>query len=199
MTPKRAGAAIGSCWLIAFFVGMTPLFGWNQKNSNNTNVACQFEEITGLQYMVYFNFFGWVLPPLILMLIIYIAVFKIIRKQLSKKFGSNSTCPEKYYGKELQIAKSLALVLFLFALCWLPLHICNCISLFAPPSKNSKTFKTFVSIAICMTHWNSAMNPIVYAFRIKKFRATFLKIWNQHFYCKVDCNANNIGNTDIAI
>ncbi|XP_070796005.1 adenosine receptor A1 isoform X1 [Pituophis catenifer annectens] len=198
VTPRRAGVAIGCCWLISFLVGMTPLFGWNKHKKGNTtsNVTCQFDNVISMKYMVYFNFFGWVLPPLVLMLIIYIAVFKIIRKQLSKKFGSSSACPEKYYGKELQIAKSLALVLFLFALCWLPLHICNFVTLLDPKLKH---LHTFTSIAICMTHWNSAMNPIVYAFRIKKFRTTFLQIWNQYFYCKVDRNANNIGNTDIAI
>ncbi|XP_039175101.1 adenosine receptor A1 isoform X1 [Crotalus tigris] len=198
MTPKRAGVAIGCCWLISFLVGMTPLFGWNRLREKNYtfNNSCQFERVITMEYMVYFNFFGWVLPPLVLMLIIYIEVFKIIRKQLNKKFGSNSAYPEKYYGKELQIAKSLALVLFLFALCWLPLHICNCVNLF---SVKSEALEKFTSIAICMTHWNSAMNPIVYAFRIKKFRTTFLQIWNQYFYCKVDKNANNIGNTDIAI
>uniref|UniRef100_A0A8C6YCR0 Adenosine receptor A1 n=1 Tax=Naja naja TaxID=35670 RepID=A0A8C6YCR0_NAJNA len=201
VTPKRAGIAIGCCWLISFLVGLTPLFGWNTyKEKNNTfNGTCKFEEVISMKYMVYFNFFGWVLPPLVLMLIIYIAVFKIIRKQLSKKFGSNSAYPEKYYGKELQIAKSLALVLFLFALCWLPLHICNCINLFASKRDYKNILHTFTSIAICMTHCNSAMNPIVYAFRIKKFRTTFLQIWNQYFYCKVDRNANNIGNSDIAI
>lgn len=196
VTRRRAGVAIGCCWLISLLVGMIPLFGWNKKESNTFNFTCKFENVISMKYMVYFNFFGCVLPPLIFMLIIYIAVFKIIRKQLSKKFGSNSACPEKYYGKELKIAKSLALVLFLFALCWLPLHICNFVTLFAPESKH---LDIFTPIAVCMTHWNSAMNPIIYAFRIKKFRTTFLQIWNQYFYCKVDRNSNNIGNTDIAI
>ncbi|XP_007428756.2 adenosine receptor A3, partial [Python bivittatus] len=203
VTPKRAGVAIGCCWLISFLVGLTPMFGWNklkeQQESNSSQpdtVVCQFENVISMEYMVYFNFFVWVLPPLVFMLIIYLEVFKIIRKQLNKKVGSNSAYPEKYYGKELQIAKSLALVLFLFALSWLPLHTCNCIHLFC---STCETPSALTSIAVFMTHGNSAMNPIVYAFRIKKFRTTFLQIWNQYFYCKVDKNANNIVNTDIAI
>uniref|UniRef100_A0A8C5WWN9 Adenosine A1 receptor n=1 Tax=Laticauda laticaudata TaxID=8630 RepID=A0A8C5WWN9_LATLA len=179
----------------SFLVGMIPLFGWNtHKQGNNTfNGSCQFDKVISMEYMVYFNFFGWVLPPLVLMLTIYIAVFKIIRRQLSKKFGSNSAYPEQYYGKELQIAKSLALVLFLFALCWLPLHICNCINLFVYKLDYKKDLHIFTTIAICMTHCNSAMNPIVYAFRIKKFRTTFLQIWNRYFYCKKYVPEDRVG------
>ncbi|XP_020638245.1 adenosine receptor A1 [Pogona vitticeps] len=203
VTPKRAGVAIACCWLISFLVGLTPMFGWNNLNSMRKNssefkfiVSCQFENVISMEYMVYFNFFVWVLPPLLLMFVIYLEVFKIIRKQLNKKVGSSSTDPEKYYGKELHIAKSLALVLFLFAVSWLPLHIRNCVSFFCP-SWNPPRILTH--IAIFLTHGNSAMNPIVYAFRIKKFRTTFLQIWNRYFSCKADKNMNNIDNTDIAI
>lgn len=181
------------------------MFGWNNMNkmrpanfsqSEGLTVSCQFENVISMEYMVYFNFFVWVLPPLLLMFVIYLEVFKIIRKQLNKKVGSSAMDPEKYYGKELKIAKSLALVLFLFAVSWLPLHTRNCISFFCrscdPPS-------ILTYIAIFLTHGNSAMNPIVYAFRIKKFRTTFLQIWNQYFCCKLDKNMNNIENTDIGI
>ncbi|KAF7238982.1 Adenosine receptor A1 [Varanus komodoensis] len=204
VTPKRAGVAIACCWFVSFLVGLTPMFGWNnlqkiqEKNGSQSEytISCQFENVISMEYMVYFNFFVWVLPPLLLMFVIYLEVFKIIRKQLNKKVGSSSTYPERYYGKELQIAKSLALVLFLFAVSWLPLHARNCVSFFCP---SCQTPSTFTYIAIFLTHGNSAMNPIVYAFRIKKFRTTFLQIWNQYFYCKADKNVNNINNTDIAI
>ncbi|KAK9404636.1 adenosine receptor A3 [Crotalus adamanteus] len=60
MTPKRAGVAIGCCWLISFLVGMTPLFGWNRLREKNYtfNNSCQFERVITMEYMVYFNFFG---------------------------------------------------------------------------------------------------------------------------------------------
>ncbi|KFP05157.1 Adenosine receptor A1, partial [Calypte anna] len=141
VTPRRAAVAIAGCWIISFLVGLTPMFGWNnlskmrrtqELNSSHTEfvIKCQFETVISMEYMVYFNFFVWVLPPLLLMLLIYLEVFNLIRKQLNKKVSSNSSDPEKYYGKELKIAKSLALVLFLFALSWLPLHVLNCITLF---------------------------------------------------------------------
>ncbi|MEE6510562.1 hypothetical protein FKM82_030454 [Ascaphus truei] len=190
VTSKRAVIAITGCWVLSFIVGLVPMFGWNnisnirkELNSSYSEliITCQFETVIVMEYMVYFNFFVWVLPPLFLMLIIYLEVFNLIQKQLNKKVSSTSKDPQKYYGKELKIAKSLALILLLFALSWLPLHTLNCISLFC---QTCETPMIIVYIAIFLTHGNSAMNPIVYAFRIEKFRSTFLYIWKKYFCCK---------------
>lgn len=192
VTPRRAAAAIAGCWALSCVVGLTPMFGWNNLReaqrawAANGSVGepvihCEFEKVISMEYMVYFNFFAWVLPPLLLMALVYLEVFYLIRKQLSRKAAAAAGDPQKYYGKELGIAKSLALVLLLFALSWLPLHILNCITLFCPACRKPSIL-TYV--AIFLTHGNSAMNPIVYAFRIQKFRATFLKIFNDHFRCR---------------
>ncbi|XP_029974486.1 adenosine receptor A1b [Salarias fasciatus] len=190
VTPRRAGLAVVVCWTVAFVVGLTPMLGWNNLKRLQQNgsigadlvVTCQFENVISMDYMVYFNFFGWVLPPLLLMLLIYAEIFYMIHKQLnSKKFSTSHTDPNKYYDKELNLAKSLALVLFLFAISWLPLHIINCITLFCPECEKPIVL---LYIAILLTHGNSAVNPIVYAFRIKKFRSAFQKIWQQYFCCK---------------
>ncbi|XP_066527499.1 adenosine receptor A1-like [Hoplias malabaricus] len=189
VTPKRAGTAVMVCWTVAIVVGLTPMLGWNNleklkgtNDSLNANlfITCQFETVISMEYMVYFNFFGWVLPPLVLMLLIYVEIFYMIHKQLNKKVSASQNDPRRYYGKELKLAKSLALVLFLFAVSWLPLHILNCITLFSPKIEK----KILIYIAILLSHGNSAVNPIVYAFRIKKFRNAFLKIWKQYFCCR---------------
>lgn len=192
VTPRRAAVAIAGCWILSLLVGLTPMFGWNNLrevqrawaangSTGEPVIKCEFEKVISMEYMVYFNFFVWVLPPLLLMVLIYLEVFHLIRKQLAKKVSASSGDPHKYYGKELRIAKSLALILFLFALSWLPLHVLNCITLFCP---SCRTPSILTYVAIFLTHGNSAMNPIVYAFRIHKFRVTFLKIWNDHFRCR---------------
>ncbi|XP_066500398.1 adenosine receptor A1b [Hoplias malabaricus] len=190
VTPRRAGLAVVACWTVAFIVGLTPMLGWNNLHnlqlrngsmSPDLVITCQFENVISMEYMVYFNFFGWVLPPLLLMLAIYTEIFYMIHKQLNKKVTTSHSDPNKYYDKELKLAKSLALVLFLFAVSWLPLHILNCITLFCPDCEKPMFL---IYIAILLTHGNSAVNPIVYAFRIKKFRMAFQRIWKQYFCCK---------------
>ncbi|XP_029007628.1 adenosine receptor A1-like [Betta splendens] len=190
VTPRRAGTAVLLCWLVSIIVGLTPMLGWNNLHRLRDNgsvitddllVTCEFETVISMDYMVYFNFFGWVLPPLLLMLAIYAEIFYMIHKQLNKKVTASHTDPRRYFGKELKLAKSLALVLFLFAVSWLPLHILNCITLFCPTC-DKPVF--LIYIAIILTHGNSAVNPIIYAFRIKKFRTAFRKIWKQYVLCR---------------
>lgn len=98
VTPRRAGTAVLLCWLVSIIVGLTPMLGWNNlqrlrdNGSLNTSdflVVCEFETVISMDYMVYFNFFGWVLPPLLLMLAIYVEIFYMIHKQLNKKVRTN--------------------------------------------------------------------------------------------------------------
>lgn len=97
VTPRRAGTAVLLCWLVSIVVGLTPMLGWNNLQSLRDNgslvtddllVTCEFETVISMDYMVYFNFFGWVLPPLLLMLAIYVEIFYMIHKQLNKKVGT---------------------------------------------------------------------------------------------------------------
>ncbi|XP_055040748.2 adenosine receptor A1 [Misgurnus anguillicaudatus] len=189
VTPRRAGTAVLLCWMIAIIVGLTPMLGWNNleklRQGNETPgpdllITCEFENVISMDYMVYFNFFGWVLPPLVVMLLIYAEIFYMIHMQLNKKVTANQRDPTRYYGKELKLAKSLALVLLLFAISWLPLHIMNCITLFCPTCEKSVYL---LYTAILLSHGNSAVNPIIYAFRITKFRNAFVKIWKQYVCC----------------
>lgn len=77
------------------------MLGWNNLQNLKANgslitddliVTCGFETVISMDYMVYFNFFGWVLPPLLLMLAIYVEIFYIIHKQLNKKVTDNLFC-----------------------------------------------------------------------------------------------------------
>ncbi|XP_007975772.1 adenosine receptor A3 isoform X3 [Chlorocebus sabaeus] len=174
-THRRIWLALGLCWLVSFLVGLTPMFGWNMKltseyHRNVTFLSCQFLSVMRMDYMVYFSFFTWIFIPLVVMCAIYLDIFYIIRNKLSQNF-SNSKETGAFYGREFKTAKSLFLVLFLFALSWLPLSIINCIIYF-----NGEVPQLLLYMGILLSHANSMMNPIVYAYKIKKFKETYLFI-----------------------
>uniref|UniRef100_A0A3P8RYH4 Adenosine receptor A3 n=1 Tax=Amphiprion percula TaxID=161767 RepID=A0A3P8RYH4_AMPPE len=185
VTQGRAYVAVCLCWVLSFFTGLVPMIGWNNRDargnlSSSSEIVCEFTAVMRMDYMVYFNFFGWVVVPLTIMIILYGEIFRVIRRQLNRR--AEATCDgERYYRKELKLAKSLALVLFLFVVCWMPIHIMNCVSFFCPTCYVPK-FAMYVGIF--MSHVNSALNPMVYAFRIKRFRITLIQIARRCMLCK---------------
>ncbi|XP_073471844.1 adenosine receptor A3 [Aquarana catesbeiana] len=183
ITPRRIYLSIWFVWILSFLVGLVPMFGWNKKPESNY-LECKFLDVMKMEYMVYFNIFGWVFLPMLVILALYIEVFYLIRKHIRKNI-SNTGRRGIFYGKEYKTAKSLALVFLLFAISWLPLSICNCYIYYAKVTQYSSAFKWFISVAILLSHANSAMNPIIYAFKIKKFKDSYSQIIRTYILHKV--------------
>lgn len=186
VTGQRAQGIIAICWVLSIIIGLTPMMGWHKlsESANSTCppglMKCLFEEVVVMEYMVYFNFFACVLIPLLLMLAIYLCIFMAARHQL-KLMEVKAVHGEKSRStlqKEVQAAKSLAIIVGLFAVCWLPLHIINCFTLFCPQCERPPLWIMYV--AIILSHANSVINPFIYAYRIREFRQTFRKIIRRH-------------------
>ncbi|NXC08568.1 AA3R protein, partial [Orthonyx spaldingii] len=179
-TERRVWWALGLCWTLSLLGGLVPMFGWNRIDPRNSSfLRCRFISVMRMDYMVYFCFFTWTLVPLLIMCALYAEIFYIIRTKLSQ--GSGLRGAGAFYGQEFKIAKSLALVLFLFAISWLPLCIINCVSYFYPEAHIPPYW---MYLGIILSHANSAMNPIVYAYKIKKFKTTYLLILRTYILCK---------------
>ncbi|XP_074119152.1 adenosine receptor A3 isoform X2 [Sminthopsis crassicaudata] len=153
------------------------MFGWNERLSpgssgNASSLVCRFHSVMRMDYMVYFSFFTWILIPLVIMCAIYVDIFYVIRNKLRQSF-SGSREAGAFYGRESKTAKSLLLILLLFAFSWLPLSIMNCVSYFFPKVIINQNL---LCLGILLSHANSMMNPIVYACKIKKFKETYLLI-----------------------
>uniref|UniRef100_A0ACB8ECT4 Adenosine receptor A2b n=2 Tax=Sphaerodactylus townsendi TaxID=933632 RepID=A0ACB8ECT4_9SAUR len=152
----------------------------NETERADCLVECLFENVVTMSYMVYFNFFGCVLLPLLIMVGIYIKIFMVACKQL-RQMELMSKC-RTTLQKEVNAAKSLAIIVGFFALCWLPLHTLNCVTLFG----KTKNPLWAMNLTIILSHANSVINPIIYAYRIRDFRSTFRKILSHHIFCKAE-------------
>lgn|SRR6218665_238375 len=114
--------------------------------------------------MVLFNFFGCVLTPLVIIYAIYGYIYQFIRGKLrAQRLSDEVLQPESEktgvnLRKESNVTKRIFLILVSFSLCWLPLHIMNCISLFA-----GQFSAPAVVVAVFLSHANSAINPFLYA------------------------------------
>ncbi|XP_053313547.1 adenosine receptor A3 [Spea bombifrons] len=196
ITSQQIYLSIVCVWIVSFLMGLVPMFGWN--NSSNLEeeqmnyLNCTFTSVMSMEFIVYFNTIGWVFLPLMIMLVLYIEIFYLIRKQL-KQTTSKTTGKGVFYGKEQKTAKSLALILFIFALSWLPLSIQNCISFFIPEVLKSSAFQSILHLTILLSHSNSAMNPIIYAFKIQKFKDTYIRIIKTYILRRAVLNESGSG------
>ncbi|XP_063427748.1 adenosine receptor A1-like [Mytilus trossulus] len=167
-------------WIAGMIVGFTPMFGWNLGPMADNK--CAFLSVIDMNYIVYFNFFGFVLSPLVIMFLIYVYIYYIVRKQLVKIAAleiANQNAQKKQklkFAKEVKAAKSLAVVIGVFALCWLPIHILNSISLICKGSNCIYPYKLLLA-AILLSHINSAVNPFLYAIGNSQFQLAFKKMF----------------------
>ncbi|XP_054896005.1 adenosine A2a receptor b [Poeciliopsis prolifica] len=201
VTGLRAKCIIALCWTLSAVIGMTPLIGWNtgrnltlhsseKKGCPKGLTQCLFETVVPMDYMTYFNFFGFVLTPLLVMLVIYIKIFLVARRQLRRmsitvsfspvlgRRPSSSNSSHSFLQKDVHAAKSLAIIVGLFAICWLPVHIINCLNHLCKGCKRPTIW--VMNIAIILSHANSVVNPFIYAYRIREFRHTFWKIFYKY-------------------
>nr|XP_019937130.1 PREDICTED: adenosine receptor A2b-like [Paralichthys olivaceus] len=214
VTGQRAKGIITLCWVLSVGIGLTPMLGWNSAATANRSSSscpkglceCLFEGVVTLDYMVYFNFFGCVLVPLLVMLVIYAHIFMAARHQLRviglkavhtpalAVISSPLSSPRSTLQKEVRAAKSLAIIVGMFAFCWLPLHIINCFNHMCQDC--SRPHIWVMNIAIILSHANSVVNPFIYAYRIREFRQTFRRILSQHILGQGDVHGLGVGHSD---
>ncbi len=169
-------------WAVALLVGLVPLMGWNM--GWNDAQVCAFIFVIDMKYHIYMNFFAFILPTLLACVAVYCYILHVVlqhqrqdqQQQLvaaAPASGVNPSGPndgsgsgtdearrkEKSFKRDTRVAKKFAVIVGVFALCWLPLEVVNCLGtwfgIFCIPC---------VHIGVWLTHLNSALNPVLYAY-----------------------------------
>nr|AAL25618.1 orphan G protein-coupled receptor Ren 2 [Renilla koellikeri] len=126
--------------------------------------------------------------PLLIMILSYTILagtVKIARKRMQAHKTATSS-------KELKLAKTLSIVILLFVAAWLPFfvvvnahHYPNVIKV----NLSKKQMEILIYFIKMFHHSNSAVNPIIYAFRQREFATAFKKLLR----IKTTNNRNTLG------
>ena len=125
-----------------------------------------------LYTMVIFNVFYTI--PLVIIAICYYVM--ATNNRLEWRPGSTGAVGRQALSRR-RIAKTVAVVVTTFALCWLPLHLIQVVTTFyGPASEPVLTYNIIYVLKIVahtLSYANSAANPFIYAFMSNDFRRVF--------------------------
>uniref|UniRef100_A0A4W6CMG1 G-protein coupled receptors family 1 profile domain-containing protein n=1 Tax=Lates calcarifer TaxID=8187 RepID=A0A4W6CMG1_LATCA len=113
--------------------------------------------------------------PMIIMLCIYLKIFLVAQRQARSIHNTNcqSTKSGATVSKiERKATKTLATVMGVFLMCWLPFFLCFTFQLLNHVSVPVAVFETFSWVALS----NSLFNPFIYALFYSWFRSAFRMI-----------------------
>ncbi|XP_076124885.1 adenosine receptor A1-like [Alosa pseudoharengus] len=186
VTQFHSWSIVGVCWFSAGILGFIPMFGWYRHDtleymeaSNSTTITCTFLAVIPMPYIVNFIFLTCLLPPMLLMMVLYFYIFRRIHQQLrGHGLGGSESRSRSYYQKERKLTRSLAVILALFAVSWLPLHFMNITSFYGTLVPHQAFY-----VGILLSHANSAVNPVVYAWKIRKIKSAFKMLWSRYLLC----------------
>ncbi|XP_030578036.1 trace amine-associated receptor 1-like [Archocentrus centrarchus] len=109
--------------------------------------------------------------PVIIMLCIYLKIFLVAQRQ-ARSIQNTTKCGATVSKMEKKATKTLATVLGVFLMCWLPFFLCFSCQLLKQVSVPLAVYETLNWLTLC----NSMLNPFIYAFFYSWFRSAFRMI-----------------------
>jgi len=76
--------------------------------------------------------------------------------------------------REVKATQNLSIIVCFFMICWIPLYTINCINAFCSECFIHESFTFF---SIILSHVNSAINPLLYAYHLKDFRGALIRLF----------------------
>ena len=114
--------------------------------------------------------------PLLVIITAYSIVFKVAlhqMKQINANTPAQSPVRQNSFWKEFKAAKTLAVVVGAFVICWLPFVVINMIYSLCEPQRCPVAKPEVILVTKWMHYGNSLLNPIIYTVMNRDFRKAF--------------------------
>jgi len=89
--------------------------------------------------------------------------------------------------REVKATQNLSIIVLFFIVCWIPLYTINCVQAFCQDCEIPLELTNF---CIILSHANSAVNPLLYAYHLRDFRAALKSL----LCCLFGSKEDNVGN-----
>ena len=181
MTQKRALIVISIIWICSIIWSLLPIMGWRIKGLEPI-----YQGFCTLPFTLAYNVTTSVINLTLLLLacVFFILAFVIARKhhrgvhRLSTRARQHPSKDEKkVYIKNLRATKTTSMFLAAFFFSWPP-YVCFSIASNLYGGGHWKPYPwNIYAVLLMLGYLNSALNPFLFAFRNKNFKATYLKLF----------------------
>ena len=191
MRPRRALVIIATIWLYSLMFTLVGMVGWPLYDHIVRYGMCFFN--IHYYYSLVSSAVNFVLP-IIVMCVIYFKIYRIAHAHAhrlvqevpsasvascSNEDSANMTSEKKRTKRNIKAAKTIAILVSTFLVCWMPMTIFSAVGTLCSQCLmlNVPVFQAFLVLA----YINSALNPILYSFFNREFRESFVKIFRLQF------------------
>lgn len=193
MTKKVGFALIAFVWVYAMLWGALSLIDWSGDSTpENPHINVAFsksgERNCGKQDRIYYTVAMAVafFLPLLIVIITYSCVFRVAFTQAKAVASLDPTKGKRHILRELKATKTIAIVIGVFIVCWLPTFIIIvmslwCDSCFTPFITNrALSYAIRITFIFVLPIMNSSLNPLIYTLFNKEFRSAFSRMLCRH-------------------
>lgn len=198
LTPVRAKIIICVTWCLSMLVSFPPLIGWGHYIFQTGESQCFLQPSTNsteFSYVVISTCAIFYFPMLI-MAYTYLCIINTVRRNsiriqnlpdntgpitMAQKLGANGSNAAYTVTVDMSFKtrafKTILILYLVFVICWLP-HACCCLIWDTVPRNH------FISTTILwFSYLNCAFNPVIYCWRIGKFREAVVELFPSCSYC----------------
>lgn len=164
MTRRVALTLMAIGWIVGFTIAAIPVI-WNKWEHAK---ECEFDQIFYPWYMV-----GVITPVFSLVWFCMLFVYCRIWREASKQVKQLRTTGQQEGTSDWKSVQMVLLILGCFTICWLPYFIVACSQIYRL-IENSSAVAYMAAFTLAMS--NSAMNPLIYAWKNSNFRQAFINL-----------------------
>lgn len=177
MTPRRARILIATVWVTSIAISFVPIYaGWfaisrDQLYANQDTCLLEVNKTYAIVSSCT-SFF----VPFVLLITFYVKIYRIAFLQAARMRQDSVVRSEKLrIQHEAKAIKTVGSIVGFFSACWFPFFIMY-ITLAFCGSSNCQLSRKWIDLITWIGYANSAINPILYGFMQREFRASFLKL-----------------------
>ena len=175
MTRRKALIISFFIWLYSLVIALLPIMGWRTHEKFVYNSVCYFPFT--LIYLTLSSLLNFILP-LLIACAIHIKIYRMVCTQLRGFQGNDPNAKErKVYFKNVQAVKTTTMFVAAFFCCWLPYSLVSIVAVLCKSCGSNIPAEVRV-LLLMFGYLNSALNPFLFAFRSKRFKAVYPNMFN---------------------